>query len=78
MKAQWLLTTHNGLHLRYFNLVDNILFDCGVASGGNGTLDEIIEFAKNEGAMNGDGVYVNGSLLCIIKDTNGTHSTYCN
>ena len=85
MKAQWLVTTTEaGVSVTYLNLLDGSVHNCGVANGppilGLGMLSDIIEFAVNEGACNGDGLYVNGSLLMLIK-LNGDYcgkGAYCN
>lgn len=80
MKAQWLVTrTEAGVNVTYLNLQEGKMFDCGTAVDG-AMLEDIIEFAKEEGACNGDGLYLNGSLLCLIK-MNGDFlgkGTYCN
>lgn len=76
MKAQWLVThREDGINLTYRNLKDGTILDCGTVCETHNVHD-FIEFAKCEGALDGDGFFLNGSLLCLIYlgDSHGKQS----
>jgi hypothetical protein len=66
MNAKWHMTsTGNGVNIIYHNMVDNILFNCGTASK-SAVLQDLIDFALNEGGDAGDCIYLDGQLVCEI------------
>jgi hypothetical protein len=66
MKAKWLISTNDeGVNLTYHNLIDNVVFDCGTTKRSS-NIQDFIDFALSEGAVDGDGVFVNNKLFCEI------------
>jgi len=80
MNAKWLVSTRDdGVNLTYHNLVDGIIMDCGTTKMSSNLLD-FLEFAMMEGARDGDGLFLNGLLMCTIysEEYNGTKGAYSN
>lgn len=66
MNAKWLVSTRDdGINLTYHNLVDDIIMDCGTTKASS-NLSDFLDFAMMEGAGTGDGLFVNGILMCTI------------
>lgn len=76
MNARWTIqTVDSGMNLVYENLVDNIVFECGIADRQTNIID-LIDFVLEEGGQQGDCIYLDGAFVCEIllneAITNGT------
>lgn len=58
-------TRENGMNLTYHNIESDILMDCGTSQTTK-SINDILKFAVIEGACQGDGLYVDGMLVCVI------------
>lgn len=78
MNAKWLVTTReDGINLTYHNLVDDIIMDCGTTKMSS-NLQDFLDFALAEGAGEGDGMFLDGQLVCKIEVTNDGTRDYSN